>query len=172
MSVPHRTHHSQASYAQPALRPSAGEVDGLFPSVAFRSERPVEATLANGGYALLRRPWMRRLRSTTPGSARTGSRLVFRHLNFHRIIERAARPRSAKIPAYRQGVARVRRHRDGHVRVGNCLPMGGIESTPASTGKIYFRPGMQMTTLTPLMALLVAAGEACGNSLSPTAVDE
>ena len=108
----------------------------------------------------------------TLASAGTGSRLVFRHLNFHRVIEHAARPRSAKIPAYRHGVARVRRRRDGHMRVGNCLPMGGIETAPAGTGQIHFRPGMQMTSLAPEVALLVTAGEACGNPLSPTAVDE
>ena len=134
MPIPHWTHHNQASYAQPALRSFSREIDGLFPSVAFRSERPVEASLANGGYALFRRSWMRRLRTMAPGSAGTGSRLVIRHLNFHRIIERAAHPGSLEISAYRQGVARVRRRRDGDMRVGNCLPMGGIESAPAGAG--------------------------------------
>jgi len=38
MPIPHRTHHSQVSYAQPALRSSGSEIDGLFPYVAFRSE--------------------------------------------------------------------------------------------------------------------------------------
>lgn len=58
------------------------------------------------------------------------------------------------------------------MRVADDLAMGRIESPPARTWQVHFRPGVQMASFAFKVAHLVTAGKSCSNALGPAAVDE